>query len=343
MNPIRTALVLLATGTLAGACGDALVDGAYRGEALYLLEGWVRLDAADASLPLDAAAAATADTGSGPLRVALFWAPAKGSGFALEGAVEQDVATDGLFPARFRLALFAPPDDELVKPVIDGVGDLAVAVVLAYIDNDRDRTWDRDSEPVVGGAPENLIVYTPEGVQSRLYGALGAGFHRLIPIRDCVPRPDGTGFEVRYAIDRSDIDLFVSMNFPVELLVDADCDGSPGEWTGVCPPLDRVRATCRGEPAVAGPNAALCGACEPLLPPEPATRETCDDWFEGCLFSAPPRECEREWRACRGESPTEQHCDELDCVCRHFYDECMVETGGDEGVCQERFRHCMSR
>lgn len=323
------------------ACGDPLVDGAYRGEALYTLEGWVRLDTDDASLPLESMAAATSSD-SGPLRVALFWAPAKGSDFHLDGAVEQDVATDGLFPARFRLALFSPPEDELVKAVADGAGDLATAVVLAYLDADRDGRWDRGVEAVVGGAAETLIAYTTSGVQSRLYGALAPGFHRLEPFRECVPSPDGQGFEARYRIDEGDVDLWVAMQFPIELLFDADCDGNPGEWTGVCPPLETVRATCR-EGVIVGPeDHALCAACEPLLWGEPSTPRDCDQWFEQCLFRAPPHECEREWRACRGERTDEPRCVELDCVCRHFFDECMAETG-DEAVCNERFHHCMAR
>lgn len=341
MRPATIVASLLVLPVGLATCGDPLVDGAYRGQALFTLEGWVRLDSESTSLPLESMSAATTST-TGPLRVSLFWAPAKGSGLHLDGAVEQDVATDGLFPARFRLALFEPPEDDLVQAVGDGTGDLAASVLLAYLDADRDGSWDRGVEAVVGGAPQTLIVYTPTGVQSRLYGALAPGFHRLEPFRECVPSPDGLGFEARYRIDPGDIDLYVGMQFPVELLFDADCDGTPGEWTGVCPPLQMVRETCRGSGLRTPETTALCGACEPLLWTEPSTRDECDDWLEQCLFRAPPEECEREWRACRGEHTNEPRCDELDCVCRRFFDECLIETG-DEPLCNERFHHCMTR
>ncbi len=256
----------------------------------------------------------------------------KGSGFHLDGAVEQDVATDGLFPARFRLALFAPPDDELVRKVPDGFGELAVAAVLAYLDDDRDMRWDRASEHVVGGAPDRLLVSTPDGIGSRLYGPLGPGFHRLLPVQDCVARPDGSGFETRYAIDRNDLDLFVSMSFPIELFLDADCDGNSGEWTGECPPLDKARSVCRGGQVITGPgDVALCGACEPLLSPVAAAPDKCESWFASCLYTAPPEECDSERRICLGGAPIDPACVALDCVCTRIYEECRMSTGDEVG------------
>jgi len=341
--------LLLVFGVLSFGCGDALVDGAYRGRELFVVEGWVRLDGDSAGISVEPDADEPASdpkddkARSGPLRVALFWAPAKGSGFRFEGAVEQDVATDGLFPARFRLALFAPPEAALVKPVADGFGDLAVAVVLAYLDDDQDQRWDRDSEQVVGGAPDSLLVYTPLGVGSRLYGTLGPGFHRLVPIQDCVARPDGSGFETRYAIDTSDVDLFVSLSFPVELFVDADCDGKSDEWTGVCPPLDGVRALCRsGQVLETQREITLCGTCGPLLSPDGAGADKCEGWFGSCLYSAPPEECEAERKVCLGQLPTDPGCVELDCVCLRVYDECLANTGDQVG-CKGKYNDCIAR
>lgn len=326
---------------LASACGDAVVDGDWRGEELFVIEGFVRLDPSAEGIATPPAGEPPGGNGPGPLRVALFWSPARGAGFHLDAAIEQDVATDGLFPARFRLALFAPPDDELLTPVADGLGELAVAVVMAYLDDDRDQTWDRGREPVVGGAPERLLVYTPDGVKSRLFGELAPGFQRIVPIKDCVLRPDGLGFETRYAPDAlRDVDLIVSGAFPVELFLDADCDGTQGEWTGVCPPLYKVRTLCNSGP-VQPVDATMCNACVPLLSPTGVPAEECDGWLFGCLGRSPADECDTEWRTCRGDGGAPP-CPDLPCICQRLYDECKL-AGGDPPKCQGKLDDCLLR
>lgn len=318
------ALGAVATG-LAG-CGDAAVDGRWPGEPLYTITGWVELESATTSAIDDTQRA------SGELRVGIFWAPTKGIDFQLETAVEQDVSTAGTFPARFTVTLYEPPPDALLHPVIDGSGELAQALLLAYLDQDGDGAWDRASEPLIGGASQRLLLYTPGGIVSDSFGQLGPGFHRVTPSGDC------GGGVARFAVDKTaDVELAVSMSFPASAMLDLDCDGKTDEWTGICPPPSQVRAQCRE--AFVDPT--MCATCEPTLWSVGSDADKCDAWFQGCIVTQPPADCESEWHVCRGDTTTTTPgCTDLACTCKSYHQACLDQGYGEE-ICGPKYTSCM--
>lgn len=338
---------LLAGGVgapLVGGCGDAVVPGSYRGEVLYAIDGWVQLMVSPSALLGEGDDAAE-------LRVAVLWSQTKGSSFELEGAVEQEVVATGSFPARFRVTLYEPPNDDILREVPGGTGEMAIAALVAYVDSDGDMHWDRGEEDLVGGAEERLFLYTPDGVSSGVLGELGPGFHRLVPTTACDDPSVVSEGSVLYSVDTSaEIDLTVDGEFPMTALFDVDCDPDTFDWAGVCPPLDHVRRECRdgGGGVVADPTSSMCQACGGRLWPEAAegNDDACDDWLVTCLENAPPQECEFEWHICRdedspwGEHP-QDHCD-LRCVCDHVYDECR-ENGGTQDTCLYQRDVCLRR
>ncbi|MFO0746755.1 MAG: hypothetical protein U1F43_13950 [Myxococcota bacterium] len=342
------ALAALAAGALGAgalaACGDPIVAGSYRGEPLYSIDGWVQLMVSPDDL-------LGAGEDASELRVAILWSQTKGSSFNLEGAVQQEVVATGTFPARFEVTLYEPPADDILRDVPGGTGQMAIAALVAYVDDDDDEVWDRDSESLVGGAGDRLFLYTPEGLSSPAFGDLAAGFHRLVPTATCGDPVLADASTVRYAADTTvDIDLTVDGEFPASALIDVDCNSDTFDWAGVCPPLDFVRRQCRdGDGMVAAdPTSPMCLACDDRLWPIDAEGDPsqCDDWFVGCLENAPPNECEFEWHACRGDPPIGPHpdhdCNDLRCVCDHAYSECR-ERGGDDLICQAYQQDCMRR
>ena len=98
----RTLLGGLCAGAMLVGCGDAAVDGNFRGDALFTLTGKVALDLG-----------AVATTDSGELRAALFWAKPTGSPdaaiFDSVTAVEQELGAASTFPARYTLTIRRPP------------------------------------------------------------------------------------------------------------------------------------------------------------------------------------------------------------------------------------------
>jgi len=343
-SPVALAATLAA---LVAAC-DPIVSGSYRGEPLYVIDGWVQLSVSPETL-----LGAAGDDGP-ELRVAVLWSQTKGSSFELEGAVEQEVVTTGSFPARFSVTLYEPPAADVLRAVPDaasgGTGEVAIAAIVAYVDSDDDATWDRDSEELVGGADERLFLYTPDGIASAVLGTWPAGFHTLVPTTECTsPLEDLTATTLRYSEDTSgSIDLAVDGNFPVSALFDVDCDPDTFDWGGTCPPLDRVREECREEEwedeLEAAEDGAMCAQCEDRLWPTSAEGdfEACSGWFDACLFEAPPGECSRELYACLGaEGPPPHHCD-LRCACDHLEDECLEDGGGHDDCAALRY-DCLER
>lgn len=225
---VWTAYLAVAAAVL-GACGDGLKDGSYRGEPLHVLEGWVKLDTTETAPGVTLVV--------GELRVAVFWSRSADALAAGTVGIEQDVATGGSFPARYRLVIYEPPPDELLVPVLDGSGHYAFALVLAYVDGNGDGAWNRRSERLVGGAVQRLLVYTPDGVESATFGKLAKGFHHLEPKTQVC----ASGLPTVFAPDPNpDLELTISMTFPTDVVLDLDCDGDSREWWSLCPPLETI-------------------------------------------------------------------------------------------------------
>lgn len=309
----RTSPVLasIATALFAG-CGDALVDGSYPGEALFTISGWVNITTAPENI--------SKDPDGGALRVAVFWAPAKdATQYNLPAAVEQTVGADGTFPARFKLSLFEPPSDAVLRSESDGSGQFAVALIVAYLDSNGNHRWDQGSENLIGGAEQRVLMYTPHGVTGALFGALPAGFHRVIPTSGC----DVVATGVRYEADpEADLDLAVSGDFPSDIVFDFDCDGKVDEWTGVCPTLESIRFNCRDAAVPSDPK--MCSLCESTLWTVGSDALQCDEWANKWLDLLPAKEVVNDWMQCRKDAGAELDWGCPACVCESIYSWCKT-------------------
>lgn len=214
MRAVARAAVVAALCGLAG-CGEPLVDGDYRGEAMLALEGSVVL-LSDYEASLGAEDEATpAALPSGELRLAVFW-----STQGLEDAhavdaisgVEQQAVTATAFPARYSMSLHRPPAAELVHQTED-YGEVAIGLLLVYVDADASGDWTPGADALVGGAPEQAILWSPE-----------LGFERVRAV-DC--QDERRQFEPQRS---RTLDLLVDAHFPSEFLLDLDCDGDGDEW-----------------------------------------------------------------------------------------------------------------
>jgi len=298
---MRNWLVNVGVGCLValGACGEQAVDGNYGGEALFSFGGTVRLEAS--ALESDA---------TGELRVAVFWARANGAGgslFSAVGAVEQSVDAATSFPARFTLTLRRPPDAALIGRSPDVQGAYALAMVLVYLDQNGDVRWDRGSEPLVGAAADAFLLYAPDGLSSGRFGTLGKGFHLLASVNGA----QCTGGATLLA-DPSALQITVSGSYPEAALLDLDCDGSSEEWSGTCPPLASIHASCRDQDGdgiidTTAAGAEICATCDYLLWDEGADDVDCDAWRDGCEGLTDDDECERAARQCHDDHRGSDH------------------------------------
>ncbi len=263
------------------ACGDELADADYRGEPLFVIQGPVAFpdgldflqvasceeqthdcfiseeeSCADEGCfePCDEIwESCIAELDGGPevdslegvsLRLGLFWSRAGvGGGAGDEGdRVEQTAHIEPGFPARYELALHAPPPDAVVKST--RAGRYAIGLVLVYIDADFDERFTPGRDQIAGGAPERAILYTPAGVE------LGdtswrAGYHRVLTGQVCDEAADG-GKIIDLAADDAPtlrVELSATPGFLAALLLDEDCD-CQYEWPDVCPPEEQLEAFC---------------------------------------------------------------------------------------------------
>ncbi len=268
--------LVLAMAVLLLACGDPIVTGAYRGEALLTLEGAVlveRGEVGDDEL----------ESTLGTLRVSLFWS--RHAGQQIDGPavspIEQQVFASAAFPARYALSIFRPPPDAVLVAPPDGEGRYAIALVLAYIDLDRDQRWTPRVDRLVGGARDRGVLYTPDGAQSAYFGDRSPGFHRI----RIQPGSDPC-FAEPHAQLHSDADLslpiVVNAADPSTALIDVNCDGHHQEWD-VCPSAEGLAEVCaegtedwrcRTCPVARGTE--ICPACGEDTPLCVGQRAVCD-------------------------------------------------------------------
>ena len=169
-NALSIALLLLLS-----SCGDGLVGTEYRGEAIFSFEGII-LNFID-EIPDEETT-----------RVALGWSKSSDVSFDLANLKLQDSLSASVrFPSIFEVNVFYPPEPSL----FDGLEEeWALAYVLIY--NDENRNQSLDDGEVIGGAPEQALLYsrTELSAQASPTGQrLPSGFH-LIPMPlACEPKP----------------------------------------------------------------------------------------------------------------------------------------------------------
>lgn len=339
MNPKTLALAPLMLVAL--SCGDAAIDGTYRGEALVEVSGFVRLDVSDVT-------AAAEMMGHGTLRVALLWAAPTGDAtrFELISSVEQQVDASGSFPARYRLQVFEPPAASVLRAAEGegGAGHYALAAVVAYVDLDADGRWQPEvGEQLVGAVPDTVLAWSPAGAHAPLFQqTLPSGYTLLrsqLDLEACAE----AGHALLGAADSAAAELRVSLAVPFDAVVDLDCDGDAYEWVALCPPFDAVWELCRGG-LLGGQDPALCDVCEAFLAPRGASGEVCDAWLGACFEVAPHPDCAVEWWRCRGQDPASlPACIDPVCLCHEASRLCHEEAGEDaESTCMARFDACLS-
>ncbi len=320
----------------AAACGDPLVDAAWRGEPLFTLEGFVHL----AIPPEQYLDLETREPGE--LRTAIFWAPTRGSSLSLSSAVEQDVRTASTFPARFTLTIHEPPLPALLRPDPETGALFAVGLVVAYRDTNGNGRWDRASERLIGGAADRFVLHAPDGLDNSLFGRLEPGFHRVVPVARC----EGERGVLAYDLDPSPtMTLLVGAGFPAEVFLPLDCAGGGIGWSGACPPLFDVRARCGGDPGALEGDARMCAACVGLLAPPLGDAGECNAWGEACLQRFPAEECRAEVAHCLGDPapppPPPDGCDRL-CECQRVFEQCLDANPGRPDACRGRLDQCLS-
>lgn len=276
------ALLALWAGSMS-ACGDALVDSAFRGDApLWQIPGEVEANDFTAPVPAN-------------LRVALFWSPRGPREMNLDNYVEQAATSIAVtVPSYFVLSVFDLPRPEHM------VTQYAIARLLAYSDDNGNHLRD-PGEQIQGLLRDAVFLYAPADVpagQSPVNGVLAAGFHRSAIPELCgrpVPMPQTAG------------DCGVSLG--------ASCDNNSScGASGVC--IQNLPAAWPGG-ACAVPEPAPSG-CRPAagayyLAPMPRPGATSAYWIKSCtqdsdcLRTGPVRRsaylCDPGWHACLPPNP----------------------------------------
>ena len=333
VGPLALALVL---ALAAPGCGDAGVDGGYRGEPLFALGGWVQVENLGAFVAGDAVR-------QGRLRMALLWAAPNGnsSRFDVVSSVAEEVDASGVFPARYSLALYTPPAASLVRAAVFGEDPVAIGVLVAFLDRDGDGRWQAGLDPLVGAVLGRAIVWAPRGASGDPFGApLPPGFS-LVTVEDDTGRCLEGGRALLTPVD-ADADLALTGEGVVEAALDLDCDGQALEWLAFCPPLEVVRDACEPGEGIDPGGGVDCGLCVPFLAPPGDDPAACDAWLGECLSHAPAPDCELEWRACRGEDGDPALvCGDPACLCEEVFRACL-EGGGEPPECQARREVCLT-
>lgn len=235
-------VVALVVMSLFVACGDPLVDGAFRGRPLLTLSGAIELpeganfldDALCEATLFDCYEACTTEecpvceaawetcvdappsARPSDFRLGIFWAQGQGA-----SVVQQYSLTVSSFPARYGATLYAPPPNGLLQPAARG--EFALGLIMVYLDRDDDGVFSAGVDPIVGGADGRAVLYTPTGVDDDRFGVLEAGYHRMSVLSVCTPE----GGELVAEADRSDVILTLTADPELQrrLLLDPDCDG----------------------------------------------------------------------------------------------------------------------
>lgn len=271
------------------SCGDPLATGEYLGEPLFSFEGIIVSILDD--LPEE-----------NSVRVALGWAPGGTEPTHVNELVEQDsVSVQVRFPSAFEVNIFYPPLDDFLQASSQAYG---LAYLVVYEDSDGDEHF--DAQEVLGGAPNQVIVYAARDLlpeQSPTRRSLPQGFH-LIP----VPAPC-------MAFD-NELDAPVcTVPIGAECISDSDCNGGtcldelagtnfPG---GYCS-LREDRQNCVPPDAIAWPLYDELGDPGEMI--ESGQGHELDHWwwFKRCITSQDCREdegyiCNLGWGACTPKVP----------------------------------------
>lgn len=181
------------------ACGDGVVSARYPGEPLFELSGLVYYDEG-------------ADLPESPLMATILWDRSDEVSLAHQTTLEVETT----FPARYRMALYAPPDEDTLSQADPYAPVMAVGAVVLYADDASDGDYDEGDDELIGGSDDVVLVYIAQEASPPALGRaatagppdpgldLDLGFHAVGYEGDCV----GQGEVWEVASD--EVDLYVS-------------------------------------------------------------------------------------------------------------------------------------
>lgn len=145
-------MALLRFGALFGAlalvaCGDPLVDGAYRGEPMYSFRGRINDYRDQSQLGLDR------------YRAAIFWSLNGTTSTATEDLVEQTIAVGNVFPPDVQIELFNPPQGHGLERV-----RTPYYLGLIYLYEDVDENSRMDDSELRGAATTSALFYAKHDI-----------------------------------------------------------------------------------------------------------------------------------------------------------------------------------
>ena len=204
-----TALAL--AGALALACGDPLVTPAWPGPTLLAWQGSLHLDGLSENERQE------------PLELSVLW-----TGDLDVATRARFVRTEALFPAGYRMEIYAAPEDpEVLTPLVPGEAVVGVGRIVLHRAVTESRSWERWSSGIWGSADRVVVVYTPERLQAPHWPRpLEAGMHllRLLP---CDAREAGGPWWEE--VSPRSVDIFTDPARALPVL-DWACEASAAPW-----------------------------------------------------------------------------------------------------------------
>lgn len=193
------------------ACGDALVDGDYRGEPLIKIHGEILQEE-----PLGPT--------SGPVLVSVFWGATSNT---TGPQIEQNLRVQTEFPSRYTLEVFKPPSEEVMFDTPGGEQHIAMGLILLYEDADGDELYSPDTDTIIGTSRSSVLIWIDEIYDEDPAGGMPDAQDFIIGTVDngsCQGPPD--------IGDEDAVSLVVGTI--CEELADLDCDGRNTEWGSLC-------------------------------------------------------------------------------------------------------------
>lgn len=201
--------LLLVTAPMLG-CGDALVDGDYRGEPLITIRGEILQDE-----PLGVV--------DGRVLVSLFWGANTQS---VSPQVEQAVNVRTEFPSRYMLDVYRPPSQEVMFQTPREAQTIAMGLILLYGDSDGDESYDPEVDALIGTSRSSVLIWVEENPEDTSLNLPPAQNFYIgnVDNTDCGGPPE--------LGDPQNVSLIVGT--VCEELADLNCDGRGNEWGVLC-------------------------------------------------------------------------------------------------------------
>lgn len=201
--------LLLAT-LLCPGCGDALVDGDYRGEPLITIRGEILQDE-----PLGAV--------EGPVLVSVFWGANTRS---MSPRVEQAVNVRTEFPSRYTLDVYQPPSAEVMFETPREKQTIAMGLILLYADGDGDEIFDPEVDALIGTSQSSVLLWVEDNPEESMEELPEAHnfYIGAVDNDDCGRPPE--------LVDPNNVSLVVGT--VCDELADLNCDGLGDEWGVAC-------------------------------------------------------------------------------------------------------------